>query len=79
MSNTISASSVIAVSKTDDAPDSSPLSDLIARAQLASERMSVQNANRALLKDMAIALVAQARLIADLAEQQADKPRIVLP
>ena len=57
--------------------ESSPLHDLIDRAQRASERMSVQNPNRTLLKDMAIALVAQARLIADLAPK--DEPRIIVP
>lgn len=55
------------------------LEALIGRAQLASERMSAKNPHRALLKDMAIALVASARLIADLQQQIAEKPRIVLP
>lgn len=55
------------------------LPELIDRARQASERMSVKNTHRDLLKEMAVALVAQARLIADLQQQLADKPRIVVP
>ena len=51
----------------------------IGRAQQASERMSVRNPTRQLLREMAVALVAQARLVADLSERVEDKPRIVLP
>jgi hypothetical protein len=54
------------------------LPELIDRARQASERMSAKNPNRTLLKEMAVALVAQARLIADLQEQVSDR-RIVLP
>lgn len=56
-----------------------PLEALIARAQAASERMSVTNPNRQLLADMATAIVAQARMLADLGRQMADKPRIIVP
>ena len=59
--------------------EGSPLADLIDRARLASERMSAANPNRALLKDMAVALVAQARLLADVTQQIAETLRIVRP
>ena len=59
--------------------EGSPLADLIDRARLASERMSATNPHRALLRDMAVALVAQARLVADLTHQIAEKPMIVRP
>lgn len=55
------------------------LQALIDRARLASERMGQKNPTRALLKDMAVALVAQARVLADLQQRVADKPRIILP
>ena len=65
------------------AADTSPLEDLIARASLASQRMSIKNPHRALLKDMAIGLVAQAQLIADLQGElkklRREESRIVLP
>ena len=59
--------------------EGSPLADLIDRARLASERMSATNPNRGLLKEMAVALVAQARLLADVTQQIAETPRIVRP
>lgn len=80
MSNTISASSAIALSKTDDAPEPSPLEAMIERARLASERMSAQNPNRHLLREMATTIVAMARMNADLMQQQqASERRIILP
>lgn len=57
----------------------SPLQDLIDRASLSSERMSASNPNRRLLAEMAVALVAQARMVADMSQQLADKPRIIVP
>lgn len=74
-----SASPASATNATASAPAVSPLQDLIDRARLASERMSASNPNRHLLKDMAIALVAQARMVADLSQQIEDKPRILAP
>jgi len=74
-----SVSSATEPSATDNAPVRSHLEDLIGRAQQASERMSVRNPTRQLLREMAVALVAQARLVADLSERVEDKPRIVLP
>lgn len=56
----------------------SPLQDIIERARQASERMSVSNPNRTLLKEMAVALVAQARMIADL-QPKVEPSRIILP
>ena len=41
--------------------------------------MSATNPNRGLLKEMAVALVAQARLLADVTQQIAETPRIVRP
>lgn len=55
------------------------LQDLVQRAQWATEKMSVRNPNRTLLKEMAIALVSLARMNADLVAQQAEKPRIIVP
>ena len=63
----------------DGQDDRSPLQQIITRAQLASERMSAKNPNRELLREMAVALVSLARLNADLMQQIAEKPRIVLP
>ena len=57
----------------------SPLEDLITRARLQSERMSGKNPTRQLLREMAVALVAQAHLVADLSKRVADTPRIILP
>lgn len=48
----------------------SPLEVLIERARIASEKPTTNKANRTLLMDMALALVAQARLLADLAKAQ---------
>lgn len=79
MSNTISASPATETSATDNGPSVSPLEDLITRARQASERMSASNPHRHLLADMAVALVAQARLVADLGTKLADKPRIIAP
>lgn len=79
MSSTISASSATEPSKTNDAPERSPLEQLIDRAKLASEHMGVQNPNRALLREMAMAIVSLARMNADLMQQVADKPRILTP
>lgn len=61
------------------AADRSPLQQLIDRAEAASARMSPKNPHRALLADLAIAVVSLARVNADLMQQAADKPRIVLP
>lgn len=55
------------------------LPELIERAKWASEKMSVRNPNRTLLKEMAVALVALAQMNADLTQQIADKPRILVP
>ena len=63
----------------DGQDDRSPLQQIITRAQLASERMSAKNPNRELLREMAVALVSLARLNADLLQQIAEKPRIVVP
>ena len=41
--------------------------------------MSAKNPNRELLREMAVALVSLARLNADLLQQIAEKPRIVVP
>ncbi len=57
----------------------SPLEELVARAQVASDGMSTTNPNRQLLAEMAVALVSLARMNADLGQQIADKPRIILP
>ena len=56
-----------------------PLEILIQRAQASAENKSTNKRNRALLKDMAVAIVSLARLNADLAAQLADKPRIIVP
>ena len=61
------------------AGDPMPLEILIARAQASAEQKTTNNRNRALLKDMAVAIVSLARMNADLSRQLADKPRIVLP
>ena len=55
------------------------ISDLIQRAQASSERMSVKNPNRELLRELCVGLVAQAQRIAMLEQERAEKPRIVLP
>lgn len=54
-----------------------PLQDLIARAAAADQDVVTSQRNRALIRDMAVALVAQARLIVDL--QNAERPNIILP
>lgn len=63
----------------DSAPYRTPVQELIGRCQQASERMSVRNPNRALLQEMAVALVALTKMNVALHQQLADKPRIVLP
>lgn len=55
------------------------LPELIQTAQAHSERMSVKNPNRVLLKEMAVAIVSLAKLNADLQQQAEEKPRIVIP
>ena len=59
------------------------LQELIDRARLASERMSAKNPHRQLLREMAVALVAQARMLADLAPPPSAERRtdggIILP
>lgn len=55
------------------------LIDLIQRAEASTARMGVQNPNRALLKEMSLAIVAMGQRIAQLQEKVADKPLIVLP
>jgi hypothetical protein len=55
------------------------LPDLIEQARLASERMSVNNPNRVLLKEMAVAIVSLAKMNAELQQQAEDKPRIIVP
>jgi hypothetical protein len=55
------------------------LPDLIEQARLASERMSVNNPNRVLLKEMAVAIVSLAKMNAELQRQAEDKPRIIVP
>lgn len=79
MSNMISASSATAPNRTDDAPERTPLQQLIDRCEAASARMSASNPNRALLADLAVAVVSLAKMNADLLSQQAEKPRIILP
>lgn len=54
----------------------SPLQDLIRRASEADQDIVTSQKNRALIREMAFALVAQARLIADL---QPRESRIVVP
>lgn len=66
MTITTSASPATETSATDNAPDVSPLEQLIERARVASEKQTTNKANKALLQDMAVALVAVARLNADL-------------
>lgn len=56
-----------------------PLEILIQRAQASAEHKSTNKRNRALLKDMAVAIVSLARMNADLAQQLAEKPRIIVP
>lgn len=75
--NTTSVSSATEPSETDNAPD--PLRRLIERAAAADVDAVTSHRNRMLIREMAVALVAQARLIADLQGQAADKPQIVLP
>lgn len=55
------------------------LSELIQRAEQASDGMGKSNHTKKLLADMSVALVAQATRIQELEQQLADKPRIVLP
>ena len=59
--------------------DVAPIADLIHRAEQASLSATTKQANKALLKDMSIALVAQAQRIAMLEAEKADKPRIFVP
>ena len=59
--------------------DLTPLQQLVDRARLASERMSSKNPNRALLREMAIGLVALATKVAELESEKAEKPRIIIP
>ena len=61
------------------ADDRSPLQRLIVRAQTVSEYKSTKHVQRELILEMAVAIVALAKLNADLLQQQADRPRIVLP
>lgn len=62
-----------------DVDPKTALEDLVERARLAAERMSVKNPTRRLLAEMATAIVAQARMLVDMQRRLADKPRIVLP
>ena len=57
----------------------SPLEALIARAQESAESLWTNDRNKALLKEMAVAIVALARLNADLLQQQAERRRILVP
>ena len=66
-----------------DAPaERTPLEDFIARAQAADQDAVTSQRNRALIRDMAVALVAQAKLLVDYQkelQEQVDDRRIVLP
>lgn len=56
------------------------LEELIARAQAAAESMSTNKRNKALIKDMAIALVALAKLNAEMCHMiAAEDARIIIP
>lgn len=65
------------------AAERTPLEDLITRAELASARMSARNPNRALLAEMATALVSLAHLAIDAVAKErqakASESRIILP
>lgn len=67
---------LVSVTGTEPEP-TTPLQDLIARAAAADQDAVTSQRNRALIRDMAVALVAQARLIVDL--QNAERPNIILP
>lgn len=61
------------------AADRTPLQALIDRAEAASARMGVTNPHRALLADLAVAVVSLAQMNAELVAKQVDTPRILLP
>jgi hypothetical protein len=60
-------------------PDASALEQLIARAEASALSPTTNKRNKQLLMDMAVAIVGLAKANTVLAQQMAEKPRIVLP